>query len=465
MKDTKSTALSYKKSNRFVTAKYDSSLLENQVMAIALTRIEERNVKGITQLEARLFPSDLRRLIDRDIHIYRDLKSLAKQIIGHTIFIEDGKGNFRAYAMIPNANYEDGVFTIEFNKELREHIVGLEAQGNYTKFELPVMLDFERNTTFRLYELLKKEVYRIDRDHLPYVEKIIRISELRFAIGIANADHKDVKDYISTHLSKSSDDTFWDKAYEALPKDQRMHSDWGDFKRRVLNPARDEMAKKAYLRFEYEPIKEGHGFKKIKFRIFINTPENIAAIEEKERLLKDGGTVFSQIEFDFDDMPVAEYEEVKDPILLFIEEYKGKEYKEADLRSFLKAAKNDIELVKKCIALYEEEAMHKFENGEEIKNTAGWIISCIKKGGYTKETVDTKEIKALKEFTQELERERPAIAKSLWEKIKANDDYAEFEEALAAAGYGTEILEVILSPEDLVKAYYNFKRNGDVNIE
>ena len=115
--------LSLVKSNEMISAKYRSTLLENQIMAIALTRIEVNAKDKDSPLEARLYPGELKRLISDKSHIYRDLKALSKTITGHTMFIEDNKGNFKAFSVVPNADYQDGVFIIKFNNELKEHIL------------------------------------------------------------------------------------------------------------------------------------------------------------------------------------------------------------------------------------------------------------------------------------------------------------------------------------------------------
>ena len=149
---------SYVKSNEMISAKYRSTLLENQVMAIALTRIEGNPNDLDNPLEARLYPGELKKLVSDDAHIYRDLKALAKSITGHTMFLEDGKGNFKAFSVVPNADYQDGVFILKFNQVLREHLFGLER--NFTTLELSVMTNFKKSSSFRIYELLKKDLFR-----------------------------------------------------------------------------------------------------------------------------------------------------------------------------------------------------------------------------------------------------------------------------------------------------------------
>ena len=50
-----------RKSNNLISAKYKSTLLENKILAIALTRIEVKNDK----ITAPLCPGEIRRLVGR----------------------------------------------------------------------------------------------------------------------------------------------------------------------------------------------------------------------------------------------------------------------------------------------------------------------------------------------------------------------------------------------------------------
>ena len=85
-------ATTYNKSNDMVSAKFKSSLLENKIMAVGLTRIENDENDN---LEAKLYPGELQKIFSDKAHIYRDLKKVAKRIVGHVIVLEDGKGNFK----------------------------------------------------------------------------------------------------------------------------------------------------------------------------------------------------------------------------------------------------------------------------------------------------------------------------------------------------------------------------------
>ena len=252
-----------RKSNDLVGAKYKSSLLENKITSIAMTRIEIDNNDDIC---ARLYPGELKRLLNKgsaDKNIYNDLKVLGKSITGHSIVIEDGLGNFTAFALIKTAEYENGVFTIKFNEEIKPHILGL--QRNYTTLNLSTLSSFNKNCSFRLYEVLSKEMYK-PKNEDGAVIVVYGINELKFMIGLANADEKGVQRYLATH-QKNID---WDYIYDNVVV-EKSYPEWRDFRKRILLPAQIELEEKSDIRFEFEGIRlGGNGYKKIEFKIYKN---------------------------------------------------------------------------------------------------------------------------------------------------------------------------------------------------
>lgn len=369
--------LSVRKSNDFISAKYKSTLLENQVMAIALTRIEV-NAKSIdSPLEARLYPGELKKLVSDPAHIYRDLKKLSKTITGHTMFLEDGKGNFKAFSVVTNADYIDGIFTIKFNNELKSHVLGLEK--NYTNMELAVMTDFKKNTSFRLYEVLKKEAYKISKSSkTSCVQVEYNISELRFIIGLANSDNPIVKNAMA-NMGKIID---WDKLFDKLDKKEKKYEEWRDFQRRVIKPAQEELREKSDIYFEYEGIREGRKTKRIIFTIYNNVPNNASIINERKKLLDSNSVSNRQLE-----MPMDIYPE-------FYKEFVGHNHLDKeDITLLINKAQGDIEKVRKAINLADKQ--------DNLINYMGWLIRCIEENYIQVETISgsvemadrTKEIK------------------------------------------------------------------------
>ena len=82
-----SNELILRKSNSLISGKYKTSLLENKLMAIALTRIEIRDNCPV----ARLFPGEIKQILGKtnDTNIYKTLKKTAKVMTGHQLVLED----------------------------------------------------------------------------------------------------------------------------------------------------------------------------------------------------------------------------------------------------------------------------------------------------------------------------------------------------------------------------------------
>lgn len=261
------------KSNIFISAKYKSTLIENKITGIALSRIQMKHLKDSSDYEvsAELYPGELKRLLKADTNLYKILKTTSKRMTNKTMLIEDGKGNFKTFAMITNADYVNGVFKITFNKELRPLISNL--KGPYTELEERVFLSLNSNHAYRLYELLKKEMYRTNRKMIDgHIEVEYNISELKFMIGICDIDNKNIQS-LRAQMGNNID---YDKLFDKLPKSEQTYShSSSDFIRRVIIPAQKELLEKSNIKFDYEPIKtKGKKVGSIKFYIYM---ENINA--------------------------------------------------------------------------------------------------------------------------------------------------------------------------------------------
>jgi len=435
------TSLSVRKSNDFISAKYKSSLLENQVMAIALSRIEVNATDRDCTLEARLYPGELKRLVSDESHIYRDLKKLAKTITGHTMFLEDGRGNFKAFSVVPNADYIDGVFIIKFNNELRDHVLGLEK--NYTNLELSVMTDFKKNASFRLYEVLKKEAYKIPKGQDKYVEVEYNISELRFIIGLANSDDQSVKNAMA-NMGNSVD---WDMLYEKLDKKDKKYEEWRDFQRRVLKPAQEELEDKSDIRFEYEGLKEKRKTRRIRFTIFRNTPKNPEIIDEKKQIL---------------DMKLKKNRQMEIPYDInrdFYDEYVGhNKLTKEDIDLLIMKSSGDTEKVRRVIILADKQ--------KSINNYMGWLISAIENDYEETATVsgDVNKAEEIKSVMEDYSKNRDSAARAVWNKVKTKEDFTGFLEDLSLIGLDINQLEIIYSVVELTQAYTDWKLGNGINL-
>ena len=428
-------SLSVRKSNDFIAAKYKSSLLENQVMAIALTRIEANAVDIDGSLEAKLYPGELKRLVSDPAHIYRDLKKMSKAITGHTMFLEDGKGNFKAFSVVTNADYIDGVLTIKFNSELRPHVLALEK--NYTTFELSVMTDFKRNSSFRIYEVLKKEVYKIKpNDYKSSTQVEYNLAELRFIIGLANSDDESVKKAMS-YYTKFSD---WDALYDKLDKKEKKYEEWRDLQRRVLIPAQEELEEKSDIRFEFEGIREGRKIKRLLFTIYRNVPKNPDIIDEKAQFMEEKNRQYRQFE-----IPMDFHSEIYDKYVGHNNLSKG------DIDLLLKKADYSDEKVEKAIILADKQP--------EIDNYMGWLIRCIERNYNNIGTAEGNHelYEVVNDIRRDVENNKSSIANTVWDRYKKKDDFNEFIYDVFNS-LAIEQIELAYDADELCQMYADWHR-------
>ncbi len=444
-------SMSLQKSNVLVSAKYSSTLIENQIMAIALTRIEA-SARNSGSLTATLYPGELKRLVGDPSNIYKTLKRVSRVMTGHTFFIEDGKGNFRASAIVKDAIYNDGTFKIYLNESIREHILGLEK--NFTTYELSVLTDFKKNASFRIYELLKSHIYKSRPDvDGGRVDVVYNLSELRFTIGLADSDDPEVKAAMS-HMNKEID---WDLLYKKLEEKDKAdrakgykaakylkYRGWSDFTRFVIDPAQEELKKKSNIRFEYEEgKKKGKRVLEIVFHIYPNTPENEDIIAQKSRIIDEN----RQLELPRDQFPI------------FYERYSGHNgLEKEDLDLLLERAGYDEAKVERAIALADQQG--------HISNYMGWLIKAIEGGYKTTATIDGDSVRAevVTNVKKEFEDNYDDTAKRVWGRVKTKEDFAEFVRILESKKVTIEQLEDLYDASERTELYYGWKRDGAIRL-
>lgn len=449
--------LSLRKSNELVSAKYKSTLLENQVMAIALTRIEADATDPNYPLVAKLYPGELKRLIGDPAHIYRTLKTVSKTMVGHTMFMEDHKGNFRAHAIVTDATYENGVFTVMFNENLKPHILGLEK--NYTTLELSVLTDFRRNASFRIYELLKKEFYKSNPNKDEgKVEVEYKLAEFRFMIGIANADDPLVKN----EMARMGNYIDWDVLYSKLDKKDRKYEKWYELVRNVIIPAQEELKEKSNISFEYEGIRSGRKMDRILFKVYPNTATEGAhskarqlIIEEnkaKQEFAKEKIAVSRQMELPMDVCPEL-YEELVGHNRLTKE----------DITLLLIKSDGDPKRVKEAVEMADEASQKTF-----INNYMGWIVRCLEEEWDVRPVIrgSADRGEAVVEIIDSYaSSDKEELAKKFWSKIKIKPDFDSFITAIENTGNSIEKLEVIYNYDELTQLYTNYKLKGILDFE
>ena len=342
----------YSKSNYLISAKYSSSLLENKITAISLAKIqkkeytEDKNGRIVCSMTA----NELRKLMNANAgSFYSQLEPVAINMTSRTIgFSDPGKygGVFDYFSLVDRARYEDGVFTIFYNSDVKDYLSDFKA--NFTILELPTMLKFKNVYSFRLYELLSsKSYYRkgIPKKLKTQVFRIeFNLSELKLNIGVVNAE----LDAVRKELNNKQAPNF-DKAVEKSP--EKKFNTWYEFKRCVLDVAIKEINEKTDMKVSFSPLKGGRGAKVYGVEFIVDlTERNVETIED---ILKSADEMSEDDKLDF----------IVDAKMLL------NGFSTKDVRKICEKSEYNYRKI--------ETAYNLFCQQKNVLNPTGWMISCL----------------------------------------------------------------------------------------
>lgn len=175
---------------------------------------------------------------------YNELKESIKQIADKSMWIEreDGAETLVRWIEKPTIYKNDGIITIKLDDDLKPYLLNLKEK--YTQYELIYTLQLRSKFSIRLYELMKSLHY----DKLKEYTVRYSISELKKKIDASNY-----------------------KAY-------------GDFRRRVLEKAVEEINSFTDILISYKTFKRGRAIAEIEF--YISTKEPLKRLQNYETFEK-----------------------------------------------------------------------------------------------------------------------------------------------------------------------------------
>lgn len=336
----------YSKSNFLIGSKYKTTLLEAKLLALSLSKIQSDGDRVYAQMKG----NELKKIFNsRSNSFYEKLDEAAHGMTGRTVGMSDPeKREFHYMAVITNADYVDGVFTVKFNPELKSYITDI--HDNYTKLPLKIMLSFKNVHAFRLYEVLRSRIYK---------EKIftIDLAELKFLLGIANSELEGVKRYLNGQ--KNPD---FEKALEKTP--EKTYEDYNDFKKGVLSKAIKEINELTDMQVDFNPERKGRGGKvyAITFNVMIKNEKTTEQEIIQEKILKRADTLSGDEKLAF----MFDLSEVIPDLSL------------PDYRTIATESDYDMEKIKKAV-----KAMKAYSS--DIENKVGFLIKAMKEGYTTTE--------------------------------------------------------------------------------
>ncbi len=348
----------YKKSNYLISAKYSSSLLENQVMAIAMQHIAEVENGDIISI---MTAAEIKRALGKNYgQVYKELKKVSMRLKKNFIMIEDPENNrFRVSNIITDCIYENGEFEIIYNRNLKSIIFDLK---NYTMLSLSAMCAWKSNVTFRMYELLRSNCY-YPRGHESKDNVFLKeydLSELKTTLGAVDLTNEKVS-AILDNTRHPNYESFLKEVEKIAAKDKSVKKPkwnrWVDFHKQVLIPTIDEIntTDMSDLRVTYEPVKKGKGGKvdSIRFTLQLVDPSKK---KEEDVAEKNDDIIVEKIDTD----------DFLDEILELLPGLKIKE------------ARTIAELADYDISVIEEKVQILNNSSEKIINPVGWMIKAIK---------------------------------------------------------------------------------------
>ena len=354
------------RSNVLIESKSSTSLFERKLLNIAIAKAYVED----GELIAKVSTKDVKNYLHiTGNSIYSRLKEVSKETLGHVVSIEDDeKENFIMFNVVNKCEYRDGVFTTRFTKEMKPHIYNLKK--DYTRMSLDVLCSFKSLFTTRVYEILRTQYYRFDREQC---------------------------DQLIVPRPPKNPYTIKDAPFE----------DWRNFRRKVLEVAKKELEESEYseICFDYEPVKSGKGGKVTGIRFFVKKNPKCIHHSDLQRMPsgEDEGEEIAP------NVLAAKKTPVNEKLILEVADIFGNEpITIQEIKVLLQVSDNQPDVIRKAFKLSQEQAY--------INNLVGWLRKCIEEKWYENEKVSKFKGKTLEEAQMTLDLYQEYIEER--EKVK-----------------------------------------------
>jgi plasmid replication initiation protein len=236
------------KSNKLIEANYRLSTTEQRII-FSLCQNINRSDGDFKEYVFKI--SDFLELINvKDKSKYSTIPKICSDLMKRTIKIEDEK-EILVVSWLSSAKYRkgNGEVILRFDPNLKPYL--LQLKGNFTKLDPKEFYQLRSSYAQRMYELLK-EYENIGK--ITY-----QIQDLRRKLGIL------------------------DKEYKL----------YGDFRRKVIEVAQEELKQSTLISFDFEPIKVGKKVDSLRFNIFSSEQKqsHVVAIDSSEESYTQAETI------------------------------------------------------------------------------------------------------------------------------------------------------------------------------
>lgn len=373
----------YRKSNRLINARGKSTALVQKLFTVGIT---EAKADADGNIVACVPGAELRRIFGNytgsfyeTVKVACDSGDLHKpDLLSWRLRVEDKKkGTFVSTNVVSQASFDGKNLRIKFNPDIKNDIYNLSSQ--YTELYQYVVIKMKSPYSMQLYERFQ--------------------SEMDFQRAVR---HDDVGPYQITYTIEEIRDIF-SLDYDALEggrmRSHHLYKGFSDFRKHVLDVAKEEINAISPINMDYEPVQSGRGGKVISIRFTVSRKE-----AQKKKALSPDEILQRKIVFADAAAILAKTLDVE------------------DIQAVCNAADYDIEKIKVAYELYRQ--------ASNVKNPTGWMIQAIKEG-YKELQPEEKTEKSNKKTSKGTKKSKQS------EKLK---DYQKFEKT----EYDMEALEKAL---------------------
>lgn len=229
------------KSNQLVQSKMNWTKLEHRVVAMLIAQLEKDDEEFEEQ---QVYIKDIADLSNRSgKSLYDQAEEICRKLLDQKIHVrtqtDDGRRRYKGYNCMSTCEYVEGSGYIEakFNDDMQPFL--LQLKRRFTQYNLQCFMQLSSQHSMRIYELLKM------REGIKYLR--ISTEELR---EILSCEHS--------------------------------YDRFADFKRWVLERAREELELKTDIYFNYQVEREGQTPVRLNFVIKENKKDKKNNIENKD---------------------------------------------------------------------------------------------------------------------------------------------------------------------------------------
>ncbi|UZR98769.1 replication initiation protein [Chondrinema litorale] len=249
MEDRKNNTL-VTKGNDLINARYKLSPTENKLYLLAIAQIEP-NDKDFQRYVVPV-KKFIKMTGTSSKNVYEQIREVSESLVARRLEIPREGGGFLHIGFVSSAEYKPkkGCVEILIDPKLKPYLLDLKQR--FTIYDIRSVLGMRSQFSIRIYELLKSfELIG---------ERVFELMDLRDMLGIETEKYKK----------------------------------YGMFKKRVLDPAKDELKwnfdnpdKKCDLWFKYEELKTGRKVTSIKFYIYNKDRSKQELINDPNHELKE----------------------------------------------------------------------------------------------------------------------------------------------------------------------------------